>query len=133
MPRVARFLVYPGNWKYVFLPDKFQKMPQTQVYTATEEKLAAYAKAIAHPARIFILNFLDDQCACFAGDLSERLPIAASTVSQHLKALKEAGLIRGMINPPTIKYCIDRDNWEEAKALFGAFFHTSVPNSEQDC
>lgn len=94
----------------------------SSAYTINEEKLAAYAKAIAHPARIFILNFLDSQCACFAGDLSERLPIAASTVSQHLKALKDAGLIQGTINPPTIKYCINRTNWAEAKALFQVFF-----------
>ncbi|MBN8685098.1 MAG: winged helix-turn-helix transcriptional regulator [Chitinophagales bacterium] len=97
-------------------------MPEVQDYTIQEEKLAGYAKAIAHPARIFILNFLDRQCVCFAGDLSERLPIAPSTVSQHLKALKDAGLIQGTINPPTIKYCINRSNWEEAKALFADFF-----------
>jgi ArsR family transcriptional regulator len=97
-------------------------MIDTQPYSATDEKLAAYAKALSHPARIFILNFLSNQCACFAGDLSERLPIAASTVSQHLKALKEAGLIQGTITPPTIKYCINRENWTEAKALLQGFF-----------
>jgi len=92
-------------------------MITSQPYSITEEKLAAYAKALGHPARIFILNFLSHQCPCFAGDLSERLPIAPSTVSQHLKALKEAGLIQGTIAPPTIKYCIKRENWAEAKAL----------------
>lgn len=86
------------------------------------EKLALYAKALGHPIRIFILKFLEKQCACFAGDISERLPIANSTVSQHLKALKEAGLIQGTINPPTIKYCINKENWEEAKTLFNGFF-----------
>ncbi len=91
-------------------------------YTPESEKLAAYAKALAHPARIFILQFLSKQCGCFAGDISEQLPIAASTVSQHLKTLKEAGLIQGTLNPPTILYCIHKTNWEEAKTLFGGFF-----------
>lgn len=105
---------------------KSAKPMQQQIYSVKEEKLAAYAKALAHPARIFILNFLDSQCACFAGDLSERLPIAASTVSQHLKALKDAGLIQGTINPPTIKYCINQANWAEAKALFQDFLDKSI-------
>lgn len=97
-------------------------MTEVQSYTIKEEKIAQYAKALGHPARIFILKFLEQQCACFAGDLSEKLPIANSTVSQHLKALKEAGLIQGDFNPPTIKYCINKDNWAEAKALFMDFF-----------
>ncbi|MES2520521.1 MAG: winged helix-turn-helix domain-containing protein [Bacteroidota bacterium] len=92
-------------------------------YTEKDEKLAQYAKAMGHPVRIFILQFLDTQCSCFAGDISEQLPIAKSTVSQHLTALKEAGLIQGTITPPTIKYCINKSNWEEAKELFKVFFN----------
>lgn len=91
-------------------------------YSETEEKLAQYAKVMGHPARIFILKFLEKQCSCFAGDISSQLPIAISTVSQHLTALKEAGLIQGTINPPTIKYCINKENWAEAKLLFKDFF-----------
>lgn len=102
-------------------------MTATQSYSITEEKMAQYAKALGHPARIFILKFLEKQCACFAGDLSDQLPIANSTVSQHLKALKEAGLIQGTFNPPTIKYCINKDNWAEAKALFKDFFGEEEP------
>jgi predicted transcriptional regulator len=68
------------------------------------------------------LRFLEKRCACFAGDISERLPIANSTVSQHLKILKETGLIQGTINPPTIKYCINQENWTEAQELFAHFF-----------
>lgn len=97
-------------------------MKEVQAYSITEEKTALYAKALGHPARVFILKFLEKQCACFAGDISEQLTIANSTVSQHLKALKEAGLIQGTFNPPTIKYCINKENWEEAKGLFQAFF-----------
>lgn len=95
---------------------------EIKVYAAEDEKLALYAKALSHPIRLFILKFLEQRCACFAGDISEQLPIANSTVSQHLKVLKEAGLIEGTFNPPTIQYCIHRENWREAQALFQAFF-----------
>lgn len=98
-------------------------MKEAPAYSSTEEKMALYAKAMGHPARLFILKFLVQQNACFAGDISEKLPIANSTVSQHLKSLKEAGLIQGTINPPTIKYCIHQQNWAEAKSLFRAFFN----------
>ena len=91
-------------------------------FTSRDEKVAQYAKALGHPIRVFILRFLEKQCACFAGDISEQLPVANSTVSQHLKALKEAGLIQGAINPPTIKYCINKENWAEARQLFAEFF-----------
>ncbi|MDZ7879789.1 MAG: winged helix-turn-helix domain-containing protein [Saprospiraceae bacterium] len=95
---------------------------QITPYTLADEKLARYAKALGHPARVFILRFLEKRCSCFAGDISEQLTIANSTVSQHLTALKEAGLIQGTINPPTIKYCINKENWAEAKALFCTLF-----------
>ena len=98
------------------------KMTETPPYGILEEKTALYAKALSHPARIFILKFLERQCSCFAGDISEQLPIANSTVSQHLKTLKDAGLIQGTFNPPTIRYCINKENWMEAKALFDDFF-----------
>ena len=97
-------------------------MPKTNPYTLEDEKIAQYAKAIGHPARVFILKFLEKRCSCFAGDISSELPIANSTVSQHLTALKEAGLIQGTINPPTIRYCINQQNWQEAKTLFEGLF-----------
>ena len=94
-------------------------------YTATQEKLARYAKAMSHPVRIFILDFLSqniDKC-CYSGDMIEGLPIARSTLSEHLKELKKAGLIQGEINPPYIKYCIDKEKWDEARELFSRFFN----------
>ncbi len=89
-----------------------------------QEKVAGYAKALSHPVRIFILDFLVsnmDKC-CYSGDMAEELPIARSTLSEHLRVLKNTGLIQGEINPPFIKYCINRENWEEANSLFAAFF-----------
>lgn len=100
----------------------FNDMETTQFNPTTDIALTTYAKALAHPVRVFILRFLAQQNICFAGDISEQLPIANSTVSQHLKVLKEAGLIKGEINPPTIRYCIDAENWAKARTLFFSFF-----------
>ncbi len=86
-----------------------------------DKRLARYAKAMAHPVRVYILGLLSSQSCCYSGDLSEILPIAKSTLSQHLKELKEAGLIQGEIEAPRIRYCINRDNWDEVKKLFGKF------------
>lgn len=91
-------------------------------YTEREERIARFAKAMGHPARMAILRFLAAQESCFFGEIHEVLPIAKATVSQHLKELKEAGLIQGEIQPPKVKYCIDRANWAEARMLFAEFF-----------
>ena len=84
--------------------------------------LAKFSKALAHPTRIAILKHLENQSCCFTGDLVDVLPISQSTVSQHLKELKNAGLIQGEFKPPKIKYCINQENWKIAKALFQQFF-----------
>ena len=89
------------------------------------KELAMYAKALSNPIRIEILRLLNNQSCCFTGDLVELLPIAQSTVSQHLKELKKAGLIQGEINPPRIKYCINKTNWKKANLLFTSFFETN--------
>ncbi|MBK6936663.1 MAG: winged helix-turn-helix transcriptional regulator [Chitinophagaceae bacterium] len=91
-------------------------------YSAREETLARYAKALSHPVRIRILNFLEKQTCCFTGELTEEIPMAQSTISQHLKELKDAGLIQGDVMPPRIKYCINQKAWAEAKKMFAAFF-----------
>lgn len=97
-------------------------MGKTKDYTDEQERIARYAKAMGHPARMAILQFLAGRETCFFGDIHEELPIAKATVSQHLKELKEAGLIQGEIEAPKVKYCINRTNWEEAKQLFSIFF-----------
>ena len=92
-----------------------------QTITENQKKTARYAKAMSHPIRMYILDLLSKQSCCYSGDLSEVLPIAKSTLSQHLKELKNAGLIQGEIEPPKIKYCLNQENWEEAKKLFKNF------------
>ena len=93
-------------------------MDKKNTYSNNQVKIARIAKAMGHPVRIYILELLSKQSCCYSGDISEVLPIAKSTLSQHLKELKEAGLIQGEIEPPKIKYCINRENWELAQQLF---------------
>lgn len=102
-------------------------------YSIRQEQLARFAKAMGHPARIAILQFLARQETCYFGDIHEELPIAKATVSQHLKELKEAGLIQGEVEPPKVKYCINRDNWQLAKELFGGFFGQGLCDKESCC
>jgi DNA-binding transcriptional ArsR family regulator len=76
---------------------------------------------MGHPVRVYVLDLLSKQSCCYSGDLSDELPIAKSTLSQHLKELKDAGLIQGEIESPKIKYCINKENWKEAQQLFKQF------------
>ena len=97
---------------------------KVKYFTDNQEKLARYGKALSNPIRVFILDYLSnnlDRC-CYSGDMVDNLPIARSTLSEHLKELKNAGLIQGEINPPYIKYCINKENWAEAKRMFARFF-----------
>ena len=93
------------------------------VTTEKQQKVARYAKAMGHPARMYVLELLSKQSCCYSGDLSNELPIAKSTLSQHLKELKDAGLIQGETESPRIKYCINKENWEEAQQLFKQFLN----------
>lgn len=86
-----------------------------------QKKLARYAKALGHPVRLFVLSVLAKQSCCYSGDLSDELSIAKSTLSQHLKELKDSGLIQGEIETPRVKYCINKENWNEAQELFKDF------------
>ncbi|MFH2095237.1 MAG: metalloregulator ArsR/SmtB family transcription factor [Bacteroidota bacterium] len=95
-------------------------------YTEKHIQLADFAKALSHPARIKILEILDSQSCCYSGDMAEILPIARSTLSQHLNELKRVGLIQGEINPPKIKYCINRANWLKARKLMNEFLSTEI-------
>ncbi|MGN0210723.1 MAG: ArsR/SmtB family transcription factor [Muribaculaceae bacterium] len=87
-----------------------------------QQNLARWAKALGHPTRVAIMLFLAKRSECFFGEIHRELPIAKATVSQHLRELKEAGLIQGSIEPPKVRYCINRANWLAAKQLFAEFF-----------
>jgi ArsR family transcriptional regulator len=95
-------------------------MPTTSkpgYFSTEQEQTARFAKALGHPVRIAILQLLNTQTCCYHGDMVEEIPVAKSTLSQHLNELKEVGLIQGNITLPTVRYCINRENWELAKKL----------------
>jgi len=97
--------------------------PKTKKYSDALIRTAQIAKALSHPLRLYIIQKLSqmDSC-CYSGDLADELKIGRSTLSQHLKELKYAGLIQGEINPPYIKYCLNKENWTEAQKLFKELF-----------
>lgn len=104
-------------------------------YTENQINIARYAKAMSHPVRVFIVEYLATKhsSCCYSGDMAELVPIARSTLSEHLKELKDAGLIQGEISPPKIKYCINRQNWREAKELFRELFNHKPSGKETKC
>ena len=102
-------------------------------YSLKAEQIARFAKALSHPARIQILQFLARRQECYFGDIHEELPIAKATVSQHLRELKDAGLIQGTIEAPKVRYCINRDNWQYARELFTDFFANEIKGGSCGC
>jgi ArsR family transcriptional regulator len=90
-------------------------------FDTKQNRIADFAKALGHPARIAILQFLANQSACICGDIVEELPLSQATVSQHLAELKRVGLIKGEIEGPKVCYCIDKKVWNEAKDLLSQF------------
>ena len=106
---------------------------KTSEYTKKEIELAKYAKAISHPARIAILNFLIKKQSCICGDIVDELPIAQSTVSQHLKELKDSGLIKGNIEGVSVCYCIDEKEWKKASQLLGFLLEKFTVTNSKCC
>ena len=98
-------------------------MDREEVISVDQKAMARFAKAMGHPIRMYVLDLLSKQTCCYSGDLTEVLPIAKSTLSQHLKELKDAGLIQGEIEGPKIKYCLNQKNWKVAKSLFSSFLN----------
>ena len=99
---------------------------KTDLFTKQQNEIALMAKAIAHPARIAILQYLVKKNACVCGDLVDELGLAQATTSQHLKELKSAGLIQGNIEGASVCYCIDPKVWKQYQVLFAGFFKDTV-------
>jgi len=95
---------------------------KTAEFTARDNRLAKYAKALAHPARVAILKFLANKETCQCGDIVDEIPLSQSTVSQHLKELKDAGLIKGEIEGAKVCYCIDEKEWKSAQVWINQLF-----------
>lgn len=95
---------------------------KSEIYTDRQNKLASMLKALAHPARIAILEHLINSRSCICGDLVEELGLAQATISQHLKELKTAGIIKGTVEGASVCYCIDDKVWKQYKTVMDKFF-----------
>jgi predicted transcriptional regulator len=105
---------------------------KTDLFSKQQNELAAMAKAIAHPARIAILQYLAKKNACVCGEIVDEIGLAQATISQHLKELKTAGIIQGNIDGTSVCYCIDPKVWKQYKVLFDSFFK-DMPDSNKCC
>lgn len=105
---------------------------KTEHFTDKQNEIATLAKALGHPARIAIMEYLLKVDACICGDIVNELPLAQPTVSQHLKELKNAGLIKGDIDGNTICYCIDEKALNKLKTYFGTIT-TKLEKKKSNC
>lgn len=99
---------------------------KTDLFTQEQNKLATLLKALAHPGRIAILQFIINQKACICSDLVDELGLAQATISQHLKELKNIGIIKGSIEGKSMCYCIDEEVWKQFQAEINGFFDQNV-------
>jgi predicted transcriptional regulator len=106
-------------------------LTKAEIFTDKQNKLAQWMKALAHPARIAIIQHLVKTQACICGDLVNELGLAQATISQHLKELKNVGLIKGTIEGTSICYCIDSRVWSQYRTAFESFFVTYA--NKTDC
>ncbi len=102
-------------------------------FNIKEQKLAELCKALAHPARIAIINFLIKKKECICSDVVNELPLSQSTVSQHLKELKKSGLIKGDIDGPRVCYCIDQKRWNDAREIINLFLSQQAIQAVKSC
>ncbi len=108
-------------------------LTKAEEFSVRDNRIAGYAKALSHPARVAILHLLAQRQSCMCGDIVEELPLSQSTVSQHLKELKQAGLIKGEIEGVKVCYCIDEKEWKKAREVFGGFFDKITTQSSTCC
>ncbi|WP_069131711.1 ArsR/SmtB family transcription factor [Rhodohalobacter halophilus] len=106
---------------------------KADLFNKKQVRLAELAKALGHPARIAILEILSRQNTCICGDITDELPLAQSTVSQHLKALKTAGIIKGEVEGVRTCYCLDEGNLAEMKSLFEELIEKLSPQNSNCC
>src|SRR5881398_3189776 len=97
---------------------------KAEEFSVKDNRIARYAKALSHPARIAILKVLVQRQACVCGDIVDELPLSQSTVSQHLKELKDAGIIKGDIEGAKVCYCIDENEWKAAQIFLNELFNS---------
>ena len=106
-------------------------LTKTEMFTEQQNKIALFAKAFGHPARVAILQHLFRIDACVCGDLVDEIGLAQPTISQHLKELKQLGLIKGNIEGTSVCYCIDKENWGTMKEIMLPFLDQDL--SQENC
>ena len=106
---------------------------KTEIFTEYQNQIAKYAKVLGHPARIAILQHLFKTKSCICGNLVDVIGLAQATISQHLKELKNLGIIQGSIDGTKVCYCIDQENWRQMKTVVETFLGQSSDNSEGCC
>ena len=102
-------------------------------YSDEQKQIALFAKAFAHPARVAILQHLFKINACVCGDFVDEIGLAQSTISQHLKELRQLGLIKGTVEGTSVCYCIDKENWSKMKNTMLSFLNQNIQISDECC
>ncbi|RYE59161.1 MAG: ArsR family transcriptional regulator [Sphingobacteriales bacterium] len=106
-------------------------LTKTEIFSDKQNKLAQMMKALGHPARIAIIQYLIKSQGCICGDLVDELGLAQATISQHLKELKNVGIIKGTVEGTSVCYCIDNKVWSQYRSAFDSFFVSYV--NKDDC
>ena len=107
-------------------------LTKTEIFTDHQNEIALFAKVFGHPARVAILQHLFKINACVCGDLVDVIGLAQPTISQHLKELKDLGLIKGNIEGARVCYCIHKENWSRMKTVISEFINQDLIQ-KQDC
>ena len=108
-------------------------LAKTEIFTDHQNQIAIFAKAFGHPARVAILQQLFKMDSCYCGSLVNEIGLAQPTISQHLKELRNLGLVKGNVEGTSVCYCIDKDNWTAMKAVMGDFLDQDLPENEDCC
>lgn len=106
---------------------------KSEIFSKEQNEIAAMAKVLGHPARISILQQLFKSESCICGDLVEQIGLAQPTISQHLKELKNAGLIKGNVEGTSVCYCVDQENWKKMKSLLLSFLDNDISTISECC
>ena len=108
-------------------------LAKTEIFTDHQNQIAIFAKAFGHPARVAILQQLFKMDSCYCGSLVDEIGLAQPTISQHLKELRNLGLVKGNVEGTSVCYCIDKENWASMKEVMGDFLDQDLPENEECC
>ena len=108
-------------------------LAKTEIFTEEQNEIAIFAKAFSHPARVAILQQLFKMNSCYCGNLVDEIGLAQPTISQHLKELRNLGLIKGNVEGTSVCYCIDENNWKKMKELMMLFLDQDIQTRDECC